>query len=198
VTELSRDVLSALSVPRHGLSTVLPSLPGVPGLYAIYGSADVWAELGLGTPPDTRPLYVGKSEDSLLSRDITTHFGNGRTGSSTLRRSFAALLAERLDLHGMPRNPNKPGYFSNYGLSPKDDRKLTAWMRSRLEITVWRKGAGVVLADVEGQVIQHWQPPLNLALITTGWTGAIKAARAAMALQARNWRPPTQMARSQP
>jgi hypothetical protein len=198
VTELSRGVLSALSAPRHGLSMVLPSLPGVPGLYAICGSADVWAELGLGTPTDPRPLYVGKSEDSLLSRDIATHFGDGRTGSSTLRRSFAALLAERLDLHGMPRNPNKPGYFSNYGLSPKDDRNLTAWMRSRLEIAVWSKTAGVVLADVEGQVIEHWEPPLNLTLITTGWTEAIKAAHAAMASEARNWRPPTQMASSQP
>ena len=72
----------------------------------------------LNGPPDDRPLHVGKAEDSLLTREIKTHFGDGRTGSSTVRRSFAALLAHTLDLQGLPRNSAKPGYFSNYGLSP--------------------------------------------------------------------------------
>jgi hypothetical protein len=64
-------------------------VPGRPGLYAIYGGATTWNELGLGEPPDGRPLYIGKAEDSLVTRDLKTHFGDGRTGQSTVRRSFA-------------------------------------------------------------------------------------------------------------
>lgn len=30
----------------------------------------VWELLGLGASPDERPLYVGKSEDSLATRDL--------------------------------------------------------------------------------------------------------------------------------
>src|SRR5579859_3831532 len=67
-------------------------VPDRPGLYAIYGESRTWRELGLGAPPDGRPLYLGKAEDSLASRDLKTHFGDGRTGQSTVRRSFAALL----------------------------------------------------------------------------------------------------------
>ena len=79
-------------------------------------------QLGLGTPPDSRPLYVGKAEDSLVARDLRQHFTDGRTGSSTLRRSIAALLHDSMGLRGIPRNPQKPGYFSNYGLSPAGRR----------------------------------------------------------------------------
>ena len=66
-------------------------VPGRPGLYAIYGDAKTWNELGLGMAPDGRPLYIGKAEDSLIIRDLKTHFGDGRTGHSTVRRSFGRL-----------------------------------------------------------------------------------------------------------
>ena len=90
------------------------TLPPKPGLYAIWADNESSAELGLHDLPESIPLYVGKAEDSVVTRDINTHFCDGRTGSSTVRRSFAALLRERLDLHGMPRYPSKPGYFANY------------------------------------------------------------------------------------
>jgi transcriptional activator/GIY-YIG catalytic domain-containing protein len=94
-------------------------VPARAGLYAIYGERDAWRKLGLGMPPDGRPLYIGKAEDSLVSRDLKTHFGHGRTGQSTLRRSFAALLHDELGLRGVPRNTAKPGYYPNYGLWPR-------------------------------------------------------------------------------
>ena len=74
------------------------SVPDRPGLYAIYGDAQTWSELGLGEPPDMHPLYVGKAEASLVTRDLRTHFSDGPTGQSTVRRSFAALLREELSL----------------------------------------------------------------------------------------------------
>lgn len=67
-------------------------VPPSAGLYAINGEATVWRALGLGDPPDGRPLYVGKAERSLSGRGLGTHFATGRTGPSTLRRSLAALL----------------------------------------------------------------------------------------------------------
>lgn len=167
----------------------IPNVPLRPGLYAIYGD-EVWEELGLGDPPDDRPLYVGKAEDSLATRDIKTHFGNGRTGQSTVRRSFAALLAAKLDLHGMPRNPDNPGHFSNYGLSLRDDRRLSDWMKQHLRLAVWPKprDCDAPLIDIERHVLQRLQPPLNLKDVVTPWTPMIKVARKVLADEARAWK----------
>src|SRR5438105_2173599 len=79
------------------------SVPKRPGLYALHGEAGAWNQLGLGSPPDERPLYIGKSERSLFERPMGQHFGwrpNARargtsiTGYSSPRRSLAALLAK--------------------------------------------------------------------------------------------------------
>jgi hypothetical protein len=144
-----------LTAPRHELDQADSQVPAEPGLYAIYGPADVWRELGLGAPSDDRPLYVGKAEGSLVSRDLRTHFGSGRTGSSTVRRSFAALLRNTLALQAHPRNPSKPERFANYGLAADGDARLTRWMRGHLSLAVWPKPAGVELADVERHCSGH-------------------------------------------
>lgn len=163
-------------------------VPPKAGLYAIYAYAAGWQELGLGAPPDDRPLYVGKAESSLADRDIRTHFGDGRTGSSTLRRSFAALLREQLDLHAQPRNPAKPERFANYGLPANEDERLTAWMRANLRLAVWVPDApDVVLASTEVALLKEWQPPLNLRDCVTPWRTALKVGRAAMAADAKQF-----------
>jgi hypothetical protein len=164
-------------------------IPASGGLYAIYGSAEVWLALSLGEPPDDRPLYVGKAEDSLFGRDLRTHFGDGRTGQSTVRRSVAALLHDTLQLQGLPRNPARPGYFSSYGPSPKHDAVLTAWMRERLEIAVWPKPdvCSFSLKTIETALLARLLPPLNLQDVVTPWTAQVRAARALMAAEARRW-----------
>jgi hypothetical protein len=163
-------------------------VPSRPGLYAIHG-VEAWEHLGLGRPPDARPLYVGKAEESLAARDIRTHFMDGRTGQSTVRRSLAALLARRLDLHGVPRNPARPAHFSNYGLSPGDDQKLTEWMKESLRLAVWLKpdALDMELVDIERAVLARLQPPLNLKDVLTPWTRNIKEARKLLADEARAW-----------
>lgn len=185
------DIVTVLSGPRLTIGDAEREAPGRPGLYAIHAGGSAWQELGLGTPPDRRPLYAGKSESSLAERDIKTHFGQGRTGQSTLRRSFAALLVDRLELGAQPRNPAKPERFANYGLSAADDAALTRWMKENVRLSFWAKqpDTKASLADVESAVIQRWQPPLNLSEITTLWTEHVKEARARMAKQAREWRP---------
>jgi hypothetical protein len=188
MAELSA-VLAALQQPRFALRGAPPTLPPQPGLYAIYGDDQAWVELRLGTTPGDMPLYVGKAEDSLVKRDLQTHFGDGRTGSSTVRRSFAALLRESLLLSGRPRNPAKPGYFSNYGLSPEDDAKLTRWMRDRLELAVWSSDGSHPLKAIEIDVLQRWHPPINITGVEHRWRSFLQAERRVMADQARVWWP---------
>jgi GIY-YIG catalytic domain len=164
------DLATVITEARLALSHPGPlagadrRVPHRPGLYAIYGERKTWNELGLGHPPDGRPLYIGKAEDSLVSRDLKTHFSDGRTGQSTLRCSFAALLHDTLKLRGIPRNPLKPGHFPNYGLSEPHDRELTRWMLDRLQLAVWPKPVSDPnrLGDVEGALVSEMRPPLNL------------------------------------
>lgn len=189
MTPEAEEAARALADNRTQLAGAETKVPRQPGLYAIYGDPAVWKDLGLGDPPDDRPLYVGKAEESLLSRDISTHFGNGRTGSSTVRRSFAALLRKPLGLQAQPRNPAKPGYFANYGLSAEHDGALTTWMRDRLQLGFWAPARQTILRTVEIEVIRHLNPPLNLTDIATEWTSQVKQARKAMADEARAWQP---------
>jgi hypothetical protein len=94
----------ALRATRHSVGNALERCPDRPGLYAVYGTRVAWTELGvLPSYPDT-PSYVGKAEDSLVRRDMCTHFTTGKTGSWTLPRSLAALLRNELDLRAIPRN----------------------------------------------------------------------------------------------
>lgn len=179
------SAIASLAETRYALADADLYVPDQPGQYAIYGSAEVWDELGLGDPPDDRPLYVGKSESSLAERDLRDHFGDGSTGWSTVRRTFAAMLHDVLELRGIPRNPARPERFANYGLSPAHDAALTKWMRDRLFIAVWGSPAGAHLATIEQHVLDSWLPPLNLKGVLTEWTGSVKAARAVMAVEAR-------------
>lgn len=182
-----REALRALAAEHaRPIAKAAEHVPRRPGLYAIHAGRKVWLELVLGEPPDERPLYLGKAEASLVSRDLDTHFGDGRTGSST-RRSFAALLRQPLGFEGRPRNPAKPARPSNYGLSPAHDRKLTAWMRDKLSLAVWPKpnDCPFALVDIEHRLLQMLLPPLNLAGVLTSWTSTVKAARKVMADQAR-------------
>jgi hypothetical protein len=182
------EASDALAQPRP-LTAADRAVPARPGLYAIYGGVEAWNELGLGEPPDGRPLYIGKAEDSLVTRDLKTHFGDGRTGQSTVRRSFAALLHDTLGLRGMPRNPTSPAYFSNYGLSADHDTALTRWMRDQLQLAVWPKPSDSTLSlgRVETAMLIELLPPLNLQGVITPWTAQVKAARAVMAREARAW-----------
>jgi hypothetical protein len=187
------DALKALGRPG-ALAKVEAEVPQRPGLYAIYGDRATWSELGLGAPPDGRPLYVGKAEDSLADRDLKKHFGDGQTGRSTVRRSFAALLHDTLGLRGIPRKLDhpKPIDFTNYGLSADHGAALTRWMRDRLLLATWPrspKAAIFTLKTIEVAVLSQLVPPLNLLDVVTPWRAHVKAARAVMVAEARAWHP---------
>lgn len=168
------------------VATAERHVPTRPGLYAVYGSREVWRELGLGRRPDGRPLYVGKAERSLAGRDLRQHFVDGRTGWSTLRRSCAALLRMTLKLRGIPRDISKPADFDRFGLSPSHDTKLTAWMRSRLWIAVWVAPVRTNLKSIEDELKVLWCSPLNLDN-GSKWQEPVRTERRLLAEQARAW-----------
>lgn len=107
-TGLLEQALEALSRPGRRADDKEHLKSNGPGLYAIHGAPAVWEQLGLGAPPDGRPLYVGKAEHSLVDRDVKQHFGTGRTGSSTLRRSVAGLLRAHLGSQGAAPQCEQP------------------------------------------------------------------------------------------
>lgn len=190
---LTADALAALRGPAVSVGKVDADRSSNPGLYAVFGSASTWNELRLGVPPDDRPLYVGKAESTLAARDVQGHFGDrprgaqSPTGSSTLRRSLAALLAPGRGYRGTPRNPENPGYFSSYGLSEAHDDDLSSWMAQRLLLALWPQSAAD-LATVETTVLLELAPPLNLEKVVTPWRDQVKEARKILAGQARAWR----------
>ncbi|WP_322938032.1 GIY-YIG nuclease family protein [Nocardioides bizhenqiangii] len=177
---------SLLTGRRHRIKEAEDQVPDAAGLYAVYGSQGVWRQLQLGSADSDLPLYVGKAERSLVSRDIKTHFASGRTGSSTLRRSFAALLREEHGLRGVPRNVNNPERPANYGLSPEHDNALTTWMLNHLQLAVWSKPANVDLDAVETSVLGVLQPPMNLSKVSAP-SPVLRTARRVMADDVRTW-----------
>jgi hypothetical protein len=182
------SVLRDLAPPGIPIADAVGRVPATSGLYAIYGDIDAADDLHLTRAGAETLLYVGKAEDDLVARDVRTHFASGRTGSSTVRRSFAALLREPLSLRAMPRNPAKPGYFHCYGLEEGSDARLTEWMHVHLTLSVWPNPPGTSLREIERSVLNRLDPPLNIAAVATGRSD-LQAARARMADEARAWTP---------
>lgn len=189
-TSVTTSAAQTLAGPvRWPIGELTERLDPVPGLYAVFGTDAAWDELGLPLDGDSRPLYVGKAEDSFVSRDLRTHFASGKTGQSTVRRSFAALLHESAGFRGVPRNPERPGHFANFGLTADDDARLTEWMWDRLSLAVWPSHGNVALRDIERRVVLLLDPPLNIEYLPPTSRRELRAARRLMADEARRWRP---------
>lgn len=167
------------------------SLLDSPGLYAMYAEPAAWQQLGLGRPPDDRPLYVGKAEESLVTRDLLTHFATGRTGQSSPRRSYAALLVADLALVAIPRRPADPesDKWTHYALVDDGDERLTQWMCDELRLAVWPCKAPMALGKLERLVLRELKPALNLTGVSQPWSRQVRQARAAMALTAEKRSP---------
>lgn len=167
-------------------------LDRAPGLFAIHADAAGWRRLGLGEPPDERPLYVGMASGRTTSRGLRNNverpFAAATSSDISLRRSFAALLATELDLVPITRRTpahrgNKPKQY--LALEESAGRRLSEWMRANLRISVWVWRSPTPLAEIRIALREAWLPPLCLTDITTPWTKQVKAARAALAEQAK-------------
>jgi len=196
--DVIEDAIALLTGETWAIVDATKHVPARPGLYAIYGDEMAWRDLGL-EPRTEQPLYVGKAEDSLVTRELNGHFAANanippRTGSSTVRRSFAALLRDALDLRAVPRNLNRPERFTNYALAEDGDARLNGWMRDRLSLAVWPAPAPAarewVLGDVETAVIQRFTPPINISK-NPRKLARLSHARVTMAAEASKWRAET-------
>jgi len=135
-----------------------------------------------------QPSCVGKAEKSLNGRDVGTHFATGKTGSSTVRRSLAALLAEELELIAVPRNLRKPDGSANFALEHAGDARLSTWMEQRLRLATWVKPEQATLEDVETAFVRRLRPPLNLDEVGEP-RDRLRQARRRLADVARAWQP---------
>jgi len=105
------------------------------------------------------PLYVGMTSN-LRARGDETHFSDGGSGFSTLRRSLGALLKENLDLKARPRGTGASKQnFRCYCFDEGGETRLTAWMREHLRIAVAEHPDP---DGIETELIRLARPPLNL------------------------------------
>jgi hypothetical protein len=182
--DLVAEALKSLAVPGNSYPELSDLVPKKPGLYALHAEPGVWAALGWAERANGLPLYVGKAERSLNSRDVNTHFATGATGWSTVRRSLAVLLRASLKLEAVPRNDTVPVRPANYGIEPGGDERLSRWMRDNLTLSYWVAPGGVRLKPLEENVIDGWQPPLNLDKVRVP-SRLLKRGRKAMADEVR-------------
>lgn len=186
MTDVVSDARIALEKPGSLISSAMATTRKDPGLYAIHASVEALAQLGLPQHDPSRPIYIGKAERSLLQRDVGDHFAAGKTGSSTLRRSLAALLADELDLRAIPRSARSRR--SHWKLTADGEAALSEWMARSLTLAVWLRPLDIALRDVERQLIVNLCPPLNDQLNPAPWP-ALRPARERMAVMAENARP---------
>lgn len=188
---LVSDALASLALPGLPITEAATTVPAKPGLYAVHGSASAWIDLHIAGREPGIPLYVGKAQKSLASRDVRVHFGIGAsggstTGHSTLRRSLAALLADQLQLRPVSREKVPPHRFAMFALDEPSDARLNDWMHEHLRLATWvmPAEAEVSIADVESTMIARWVPPLNLKGSPAPWR-ELSVARARLAELAR-------------
>lgn len=137
--------------------------PNKPGLYAFsLNNGATLKEFGKAN----QIIYVGKAEDSLKQRDLNTHFKDGRTGNSTLRRSIGAILKAELKAIAFSRNGtfDKPN-IDNYKFNTQAETKLSQWMKDNLQIGYWvyqPESENELLRTIEEQLIIVLKPTLDL------------------------------------
>jgi hypothetical protein len=134
----------------------------LPGIYAIYLMGSGSLPFGETVMEGNCLLYIGKTESSQLKRVVNQHFGECKTGNSTLRRSLGALLRTQHNLIPQARSGTETSErrFTNYRFDDAGEEILTEWMVQNLELSFFELDENVV--DLEKRLIALSVPPLNL------------------------------------
>ena len=111
--------LESLAGMRHAHSDAVQLVPRNWGWVPRSWDDHAWSGLGLNPTFEGQPATLARRRGVSNGRDVGTHFAAGKTGSSTVRRSLAALLVEELALVAVPRNLAKPDGSANFGLTPQ-------------------------------------------------------------------------------
>lgn len=142
----------------------IDSFSTTPGIYALFFIGKSFP-LTAYSPKINEVIYIGKTESSQASRDRDTHFATGKTGSSTLRRSFGAMLRNRLKLNPIPRGKSdiKKGRTSHFKFDKASEIKLSDWMQKNLALSFYEHaGSMTALDQLETELIQELVPILNI------------------------------------
>jgi hypothetical protein len=132
------------------------------------------------------PIYVGLSSN-LHERGDETHFRDGSTGFSTLRRSLGALLKSELDLQAEPRGTGASRQnYQCYRFDDAGEVRLTSWMLQHLRVGVAEHPAP---DTIETALIVVGEPPLNLTKWANPHRATIKALRSECVAEARRNHP---------
>lgn len=98
-------------------------------------------------------IYTGIAGTSLRKRDFKQHFTGKNAGSSTLRKSLGCLFGYKL----VPRDKDSDSGKTKF--VGADENKLTEWMLTNLVMFFLPTSN---YDEIESQLINHLNPPLNL------------------------------------
>jgi len=152
------------------------------GIYAV-GVNSAWKFSLISTQIERNPneiIYIGKTESNQIARDVNTHFSNGKSGSSTLRRSLGAILRVEKNLVPIPRSCTENGTrrFTNYKFTADGEEKLTNWMKKNLSLSYREWDEPLELKKIEEEIIKLECPILNLQKnLNNEWKKEIKTLR---------------------
>jgi hypothetical protein len=162
VAHIVSDLIgSPVAIPDARKPEAQGGLPDEPGFYAWWTTSGAIPGVPEAPHPSEEELdlfYIGisprdaNSSRSIRARVLKDHIG-GNIGSSTFRKTLAALLREELDLH--PRETT-----TRIVLPKADNDRLSAWQRRHLRLT-WALTAEPW--STEDEVIKAMSPPVNLA-----------------------------------
>lgn len=136
----------------------------IPGVYALFFHGKGFP-LDNFSPQNHEIIYLGKTESSQLARDKNTHFTSGKTGSSTLRRSFGSMLRTQYDLQPIPRGEADilKQRTSHFKFNDHSEELLSNWMRDNLSLSFYAfKEGPAALDELETYLIKLVKPILNI------------------------------------
>ena len=110
-------------------------------------------------------IYIGKTLKSQKSRDADTHFKTGKTGSSTIRKTFGCLLHEQFNLIPIPRSQSDidKKRYAHFKFDNQSEEKLTKWMETNLGLAFYPCPKSAAEIDVlETLLINELIPILNI------------------------------------
>lgn len=135
-----------------------------PGLYALFYIGDSFP-LENYKHSKNEIIYIGKTLKSQKSRDADTHFKSGKTGSSTLRKTFGSLLHHQFNLTPVPRSQSdiEKKRFAHFKFDNNSEVKLTQWMEENLGLAFYPYPKSASEIDMlETLLINELVPILNI------------------------------------
>jgi len=153
-----------------------------PGIYALFFMGKDFP-IDAYQPKEGEIIYIGKTESSQKSRDRDTHFATGKTRSSTVRRSFGALLRKELKLTPIVKsqadlNAGKIGHFM-FSIDDGSEERLSQWMKENLGLSYFEYDKSPQeIESLESSLIRELVPVINLQGNTANpWKSHISALR---------------------